>query len=132
VSRTILTKGQKKKKATGYCIGHACWNAPSGKQNWCSTCKKRRFRLAHPIRNSYNNLKTNAKRRGKVFELTFEQFREFAIKNKYVENTGKTAGSYSIDRERNEEGYTADNIRVMSLADNTIKRHEIDYGDCPF
>jgi hypothetical protein len=80
------------------------------------------------MRASYNTLRYNAKRRGKAFDLTFEQFKEFCRKTNYINKKGKTASSYSIDRIRPAEGYTVDNIQVLTLAANSLKK----YTDYPF
>jgi hypothetical protein len=53
---------------------------------------------------------------------------KFCYKTDYLRGKGKTATSYSIDR-RNDDpangywGYRLDNIRIMTLADNTRKRN---------
>ena len=73
------------------------------------------------MRYAYCTLKANAKRRGKEFSLTFDQFKKFAIETNYLRGKGKQSTSYSIDRIDNERGYTVDNIRIMTLADNSRK-----------
>ena len=73
------------------------------------------------MRYAYCTLKANAKRRGKEFSLTFDQFKKFAIETNYLRGKGKQSTSYSIDRIDNERGYTIDNIMIMSLADNSRK-----------
>jgi hypothetical protein len=73
------------------------------------------------MRAAYKALRDNAKRRGKEFTLTFDQFKEFCYQTDYIAGRGRTKESYSIDRIDNQLGYTADNIRVMTVADNARK-----------
>lgn len=73
------------------------------------------------MRAAYCNLRTNAKRRGKEFDLTFEQFSQFCIESDYIRGKGKKSTSYSIDRINNDGGYTIDNIAVMELGHNSRK-----------
>jgi len=70
---------------------------------------------------AYYNLRSNAKHRGKEFDLTFEQFKKFAIETDYFVGKGKKKDSYSIDRIDNNKGYTLDNIQIMTLSENSKK-----------
>lgn len=82
------------------------------------------------MRYCFQTLKDNAKRRGKKFELTYDQFSVFAIKNKLLMGKGRTAESYTVDRIRNWEGYHIDNIQRLTLAQNASKgsrKLEYDY-----
>ena len=88
-----------------------------------------KYRLSHPIRNAYHNLRTNAKRRGKEFTLTIEQFREFCDKTSYMELKGRSAKKLQIDRIENDKGYTADNIQALNGAKNVQKYYA---EDLPF
>lgn len=76
------------------------------------------------MRDAYLNLKSNAKRRGKVFELTFDQFREFASQCQYIKKKGRTANSYHIDRIDETKGYTIDNIQLLTNIENIQKRYD--------
>lgn len=91
----------------------------------CYSCAKRKYKQNHPVKYAYNTLKQNAKRRGKVFELTFEQFQEFCIKYDYIQGKGVTKESYSIDRIDNSKGYTIDNIQILSVSENSRKGKKI-------
>lgn len=86
------------------------------------------WRKKNPIRSAYTTLKCNAKRRGKVFKLTFEEFKEFAIKTDYINRKGITATSYHIDRIDENKGYTVDNIQVLTNRDN-VKKYFNHYYD---
>lgn len=91
------------------------------KNKICSTCYSRLHREKYPMKNAYWNLKANAKRRGKIFELTFEQFESFCYETDYLQGRGKKKTSYSIDRIDNSKGYVIENIRVLSLSENAKK-----------
>lgn len=97
--------------------------------NYCSTCRSRKSRSSDPLRYSYTTLKNNSKRRGKVFQLTIEEFNKFCIKYNYLRGKGKTSESYSIDCIENDKGYVKDNIRVLPLADNSRKGTKILHFD---
>ena len=92
-----------------------------GKPNICNKCRDRKFKEAHPIEYAYNKLKHNSKRRGKEFDLSIDEFRQFCIETQYLRGVGKTSKSFSIDRKDNNKGYTKDNIQVLTLGDNTRK-----------
>jgi len=82
---------------------------------------KAKWRKKYPLKAAYQTLKYNAKRRGKEFDLTFEQFKEFAIKTKYEKKRGVYADSYHIDRIDETKGYTIDNIQVLTNVQNLRK-----------
>jgi len=94
-----------------------------------ATERMRRWRKNNPMNAAYNNLKNNAKRRGKPFELTFEQFKQFAIKTEYIAKKGISATSYTIDRINEELGYTIDNIQVLQNSDNIKKYKRFRLGE---
>ncbi len=83
--------------------------------------RKKIWREKNPMKAAYQTLKYNAKRRGKEFDLTFEQFKEFAIKTEYINKRGKNKDSYHIDRIDENKGYTIDNIQVLTNTKNLFK-----------
>lgn len=87
----------------------------------CGYHYQQEWRKQNLMKYAYNNLKSNAKSRGKDFDLTFEEFSKFAIETDYIGKKGKTSTSYSIDRIKNELGYTLSNIRVLPLGENSRK-----------
>jgi len=93
--------------------------APNYKKCW--SCVKKAYAERHPIRYAYNNLKQNAKRRNKHFELTFEQFKAFAVATEYYKKKGRKATCYHIDRIDETQGYTIDNIQVLTNQENVRK-----------
>jgi len=76
------------------------------------------------MRAAYMALRDNAKRRGKAFDLTFEDFQVLAIETEYIIKKGRSKLSYTLDRDKNELGYTKDNIKVLTNSDNVKKEHE--------
>jgi hypothetical protein len=87
----------------------------------CHSCITARHRALHPCRAAYDNLKSNAKRRGHGFDLTYQEFENFAIATDYIANKGRTVNSYSIDRIDNTKGYSVDNIGVLTVSENSKK-----------
>lgn len=102
------------------CLTPGCRKKTSAGKH-CPTCRVRKSRAADPVRYAYNTTKHNAKRRGKPFELTFEQFKAFCYREDYIQGKGKTKESLSIDCIINELGYVEGNIRALPLAENARK-----------
>jgi hypothetical protein len=102
------------------CKTENCNKKPE-KGNYCYACLKSRYRKRHPIKAAYQNLRNSAKRRGKVFDLTFEQFKEFAIKTDYIVNSGRKAESLHVDRIDENGPYSIDNIQVLPNSRNVKK-----------
>lgn len=104
------------------CVG--CGKAFNRKGLKCNTCIKRAQREANPIKAAFFDLRTNAKRRKILFDLTFEQFEKFCIETTYMIGKGKTKDSYSVDRKIESLGYTEGNLQVLTLSENTKKENE--------
>lgn len=96
-------------------------------EKYCPCCAKRNYRAKYPMKAAYQNLRSNAKRRGKVFQITFEEFALFCRRTQYITYKGKKKDSYSIDRPKNHLGYTLDNMQILTLSANSIKKVFIDY-----
>lgn len=89
-----------------------------------SLCAKHhiaKWRMENPLKAAFTNLRENAKRRGKEFDLTFEQFCAFAIRTGYMKKKGRWAESWHIDRKEETLGYTIDNLQVLTNAQNVRK-----------
>ncbi len=82
---------------------------------------QRRYREKYPIKYAYQTLKDNSKRRGKDFDLTYEQFEAFVVRVDYINRKGILADSLHIDRENENLGYTKDNIQPLENAKNVRK-----------
>lgn len=103
------------------CETKYCTNKKAKGNNFCHRCIMAKWRANNVMKASYNALKDNATRRKKEFTLTFDEFKEFCQATKYIAGKGKSKDSFSIDRYENDKGYTADNIRVMTLSQNASK-----------
>ena len=93
----------------------------------CSSCRSKKSRQANPVKYAYMNLKHNAKKRGVLFTITFEQFKDWCVKVKYIGFSGRSADSLTIDRRYNDIGYHIDNIQVLTKTNNVVKYFHYDY-----
>ncbi|MGL4567323.1 MAG: hypothetical protein ACRCU6_02200 [Fusobacteriaceae bacterium] len=118
------------------CCAYRCKSEKSKKDRFCSKHRKRYTKEIDPAQYYYWNLKSNAKRRKKDFNLTLEEFRIFCNKTGYLDKRGKTKNSYSIDRINPKKGYSLDNIQMLKLGENVSKYHREDKNnlkdDLPF
>ena len=106
----------KSKCATRYCRNSA---RPAAKT--CYKCNMRKFKETHPLEYCFNILRTNAKRRGKSFELTKEQFKIFCEETQYLTKKGVTKRKLHIDRIDSSKGYSIDNIQILTCSENSRK-----------
>lgn len=81
------------------------------------------------MRYAYSVLKNNARRRGKEFTLTMQEFVDFCEETGYMEGKGSSRLSLSVDRIDHNKGYVAGNIQVLSLSENGAKGY---VEGCPF
>lgn len=115
------------------CATKFCRNQPiKGRGIFCCTCLSRRSREANPLKWSFWNLRANAKARGKAFELTFEEFKQFCFETNYIASKGRTLTNYSIDRRDNAIGYTITNIRAVTVSENSRKGSKVLIYDWQF
>ena len=63
----------------------------------------------------------NAKRRGKEFTITLEEFTQFCKETNYIAGAGRSSASYHIDRIDETKGYSIDNIQTLTNAENSKK-----------
>lgn len=130
-----------------------CGNkAPKGRRV-CNTCRHKAEKERDPVRYTYGVWRRNARRRGKEFTVTLEEFRKFCVESNYMNGKGIGRTSLHIDREDETKGYTKDNIRALPNIDNvkkyikwksqdefgnnefetvTVSNLESDKGDSPF
>jgi hypothetical protein len=118
------------------CTTKGCKKDP-GTRKFCTVCRNRKSRHIHLIKYLYTNLKYNAKRRGKEFTLSLDEFTDFCNKTKYDQLKGQAPDALSIDRIDNTKGYTINNIRAITIHDNSSKGAHIDpdwqkESNCPF
>lgn len=116
-------------KKEGICKAYRCSNKQTPKDRFCGKHRHRYNKENNPVSYKYNLLRSNARRRGKGFDLSLEEFEKFCADSGYLEDTGKTKSSASIDRIDPSRGYSIDNIQVITLSENTRKMHA---DNCPF
>ncbi|SHM12004.1 hypothetical protein [Hymenobacter psychrotolerans] len=100
------------------CSTPGCFKTAKADRKRCATCDAH----TNPLRYAYRHLKANAKRRGKHFDLTLDEFADFARRTEYLTRRGRTATSYHIDRIDPTQGYTAGNIQVLTNRENVLKQ----------
>jgi hypothetical protein len=105
----------------GQCWSKFCRGKRHGGRRVCWKCHMRVDRLNNPLRASFATLRTNARRRGKPFDLTLEQYRQFVEEHGYLEGRGTHVGALHIDRKDPLKGYTIDNITVLTCTENSAK-----------
>lgn len=94
-----------------------------GKGGRCHMHARRKQKEENPTRYYFDHLRNNARNRGIEFTLTIEEFREFCGRTKYLELKGRYGASATIDRIRNWEGYSYDNIQILSNSTNRRKQY---------
>lgn len=113
-------------KKAPLCKAYRCQNMRAENDRFCYKHRKRFLKETKPVNYYYTLLKSNAKHRGKEFNLTLEEFKNFCAETGYMHLKGKSAKSASIDRINNLRGYEMGNIQVLTLSQNTCKRNEED------
>lgn len=114
------------KPRPGCCKVKGCrGRTKSGTSNgqFCRRCREHRYKLTHPYAYSLNKLRNNAKRRGIPFDLSLEEWIMFCDLTGYVDAHGRGAEDLSVDREKDELGYTLSNIRAVTVSVNSRKWH---------
>lgn len=78
------------------------------------------------MRYAYDTLRANCKRRKGLgwFELTFDEFKQFAVETNYLLGKGITKTGYTIDRADDTMGYFIGNMTVTSNSYNSNKRNK--------
>jgi hypothetical protein len=74
------------------------------------------------MRAAFRSLKDHAKARGIPFRLSFVTFRKFALRSDYLNRKGNGAKCLTVDRIRNDKGYTPSNIQPLTREANSMKR----------
>lgn len=103
------------------CINSGCNSKREKGRRLCSKCIKRKYREKYPIKTSYQILRDNAKRRGKEFKLTFEEFKGLCEDSGYIEGKGIYKDCLTIDRKDPLQGYEIGNLEVIKQIENSIK-----------
>lgn len=126
--RTEFTPTQARKKRAGLCIEPFCMKKAAKKRHRCHACARADWARRNPEKYLFCNLRGNARRRGKEFGLTIEEFKDFLIQENYLRRKrGRTKTSVSVDRKQNERGYFRDNLQALTISGNSEKMHYVDY-----
>lgn len=84
----------------------------------CNTCHSRKVRANNPIRAAYRAKKSDAKKRGKHFDISLDYFAELVLSSGYIEGKGRTKESLHLHRIIEEKGYVEGNIKVVTNEQN--------------
>jgi len=87
----------------------------------CSMHERNLRRLKDPARVLFYEKRSDAKRRGKDWSLTLEQFREVVAQQDYLDCRGNTRHCLHLDRIDNTRGYHMDNIQIITCTENVVK-----------
>lgn len=115
------------------CKTKYCKKPHTKNSKYCHSCKQEKKKQKDHVKYCYWTLRNNAKRRGKIFELTLNEFREFAHKTNYMVGKGKQKESYHIDRINENGPYSVNNIQILTNTENVRKflRYEYDQNGVP-
>lgn len=118
---------QAKKQAGVHCCAYACNNKPIRKLGGlCYTHYQRKRRAIDPVGVRYNQWKQKAKQRKKPFNIPLAWFRQFCKETGYILQKGKRGKNATVDRVWNPDGYTVDNIQLLTNMQNIRKYHDVD------
>lgn len=109
----------KRKKLSRPCLTPGCKNMARERRNYCCTCSSRKY--DSPLKVQFWNLRKSATRRGKVFTLTFEDFRVLAVESGYDIGSGRHSHDLHIDRIDPDKGYEPGNVQVITARENVLK-----------
>lgn len=112
-----------RKLRAGICTVVRCGNKRGKGIRMCYKHARQHAKNINPVRYYFDQLRGNAKRRGKVFTITIEYFRQFCADNNYIEKKGRGSSDYTIDRIRSWEGYVPGNLQILRSGDNIRKRY---------
>lgn len=116
-----LTAHQADKKCQGLCISRGCKKKRGALRSVCYMHRQRGRK--NTVAYVFNALRGNAKRRGKSFSLTLDQFKEWIAENDYMERRGRSIFSLAIDRVDPSKGYEVGNIQILTSGANIRKRY---------
>lgn len=123
--RDFVVVDAPKPKPRGRCQAMFCRNTTrtqnGGREKYCQRCKTRKWKQTNPIRYAYVKAKAKAKKRGIEFGLTLEEWTAFFQEHNLVTLRGPNKENLSIDRKRSSEGYHKDNIKILTVSENSRK-----------
>jgi hypothetical protein len=110
------------------CKSEGCYKNSAKGKNYCHSCIIERFKTKNPEKYAYFVLKNNAKRRRKVFSISFEYFLKFCKKHDYIQRRGITKQGLHIDRKEEHLGYIEGNLQVLTNTENVKKIRKFEAG----
>jgi hypothetical protein len=105
------------------CKTRYCRNQRVKGRTVCQKCRLRKWRATHPERAAYRTLCDNAKSRDRKVEFSYEEFLTLIVNTGYAENRGRHPGNLHIDRHDPLKGYTLENCRIITCAENCAKAY---------
>ena len=87
----------------------------------CTTCDSRKRRATNPMFSAYRAKRHNARRKGKLFTITFEDFKQFCYRYPYMAGKGRSGVSFGIDCIDPAKGYVPGNLQLLTNAENSRK-----------
>lgn len=91
-----------------------------------STKRVRQWRLDNPIADCLHRNKSHAKQRGIEWHIDELQWWVFCLATNYHKLKGIGANDLSLDRIQAWRGYEFDNIQILTLSQNTLKKMKVD------
>jgi hypothetical protein len=110
-----------RKISSGLCICQFCNNKSAKNRKICHKHISDKFKEDNPVKYVFKVTKNNAKRRGISFNITFEEFSAWCEEYDYIKLKGIYKNSMTIDRKRNDVGYTYENMQPMTNSNNVRK-----------
>lgn len=105
------------------CETQYCLNNTRKGRKFCHKCITRKYRAKNVLRNVYNNLRCNARRRGIYFGLLFSEWVLFCDDTGYICLRGTGSLDMTVDRIDPRVGYVYSNIQMLTNAANLKKRN---------
>lgn len=87
----------------------------------CSRHNMRLWRKLNPLNAHFAQIRDRAVRRGQVFTLTLQQFKDAVAGTGYLEGRGRSATCLHLDRIDATRGYEPGNVRVITARENCQK-----------
>lgn len=113
------------------CLNEKCsnfifLNYVNGKRKYCQKCRAKRWSRKNRLRRFWLSLKGSAKKRDIQFSLMpYEAFRSWCYANSFKPKSYLPCKFRpSIDRIRENEGYSFDNIQKSTVSSNSIRHNE--------
>ena len=127
----------RKKKEGIYCCAYACSGKPIVKKGGlCHKHYARKLKERDPVGARFNQFKCKSTSRGIENSVTIKEFRAFCNKTGYIIKKGYRGKVATLDRVKNSEGYSIENIQIMTSRANSSKGNRDENGEvdnyCPF